>query len=68
MARSATLFSSWTCGGQVDCATLSASSRSRYSQDRNSPALSVWIDATLKTSSAPKRLERSELKLLMNVR
>eukprot|EP00966_Prymnesium_polylepis_P304336 7031612-Prymnesium_polylepis.1 len=46
MARSATPLSSWTCGEHVDCATLS--SRSRYSRDRNSPALSVWIDATLK--------------------
>ena len=68
MARSAMPFSSCTWGGQVDWATLSASSRSLYSRDRNSPALSVWIAATLKASSAPKRLASKELKLLTNVR
>ena len=38
------------------------------SWERNSPALSVCMDATLKASSAPKRLASSALKLLMNVR
>ena len=51
IARSATPLSACTCGGQVVCATSSVSSSSVNLRERNSPALSVWSEPTMRTGA-----------------
>ena len=56
MERSATPFSWWTCGGHVVWVTRDSSRSSRKWRERNSPALSVWMVETTRTTASERRL------------
>eukprot|EP00965_Chrysotila_dentata_P092337 3047615-Pleurochrysis_carterae.AAC.1 len=48
IARSATPFNWWTCGGQVEVCTPFSDRNSVNSRERNSPALSLWRVPTMR--------------------
>ena len=55
MERSATPLSWCTCGGHVVSDTSDSSRSSWNCRDRNSPALSVWMVDTTRTTASARR-------------
>eukprot|EP00965_Chrysotila_dentata_P118503 3917773-Pleurochrysis_carterae.AAC.1 len=59
IARSATPFSWWTCGGHVAACTPSSASSSVNCFERNSPALSLWSVSTTRVGVSRPSLRRA---------
>eukprot|EP00965_Chrysotila_dentata_P008985 292179-Pleurochrysis_carterae.AAC.1 len=67
IARSATPFNWWTCGGQVDVCTPFSDRNSVNSRERNSPAVSLWRVPAMRAGRGEFLLARAE-KDAMNLR
>eukprot|EP00965_Chrysotila_dentata_P163155 5388207-Pleurochrysis_carterae.AAC.2 len=67
MARSATPFNWWTCGGQVDECIPRSDKKSVNSLERNSPALSLCMVPTIRMGRSAFLFARA-VKEAMNLR